>query len=53
LFVKTKEKDGITKYVEHFILNLPMNVEKIFIPMNYITKDNPVGTHWTLLEFRG
>ncbi|KAI3831244.1 hypothetical protein MKX03_034030, partial [Papaver bracteatum] len=50
-FVKTKDKDGISKYVEDFILNLPIKIEKMFIPMNYMTKENPDGTHWTLLEY--
>ncbi|KAI3934719.1 hypothetical protein MKW98_032721, partial [Papaver atlanticum] len=45
------DKDGIAKYVEEFILNLPIKVEKMFIPMNYMTKENPAGTHWTLLEY--
>ncbi|KAI3853868.1 hypothetical protein MKX03_001196, partial [Papaver bracteatum] len=50
-FVKTKEKYGISKYVGEFILNLPIEVEKMFIPMNYMTKENPAGTHWKLLEY--
>lgn len=50
-FVKTKEKDGIAKFVGEFILNLPIEVERMFIPMNYMTKENPAGTHWTLLEY--
>ncbi|KAI3932612.1 hypothetical protein MKW98_012583, partial [Papaver atlanticum] len=50
-FVKTNDKDGIAKYVEEFILNLPIKVEKMLIPINYMTKDNLAGTHWTLLEY--
>ncbi|KAI3834046.1 hypothetical protein MKX03_033008, partial [Papaver bracteatum] len=50
-FVKTKEKDGISKYVGEFILNLPIEAEKMFIPMNYMTTENPAGTHWTLLDY--
>ncbi|KAI3859078.1 hypothetical protein MKX03_015068, partial [Papaver bracteatum] len=50
-YVKSKELDGISRYVEQFILNLHVEVEKMFIPMNYITKDIPSGSHWTLLEY--